>query len=187
MTVHLVSTKYYCVCKARSPCVQSISCRNSCRSPARDDPSAGGDELSFAPVLFQKMTSIWDLWRSWDLVGLKICRSSVIQSDLHMSSKTRLPFPSLNPVPYLILLKTRLPFPSLNPVPYLILLEQPRKTSIVSAIERVTSLRQGPPLSCRLVSRCGLRCDVLRLATCVTTSFGLRFSIMPGPHGPTLA
>ena len=88
------------------------------------------------------MTSIWDLWRSWDLVGLKICRSSVIQSDLHMSSKTRLPFPSLNPVPYLILLKTRLPFPSLNPVPYLILLEQPRKTSIVSAIERVTSLRQ---------------------------------------------
>ena len=115
------------------------------------------------------MTSIWDLWRSWDLVGLKICRSSVIQSDLHMSSKTRLPFPSLNPVPYLILL------------------EQPRKTSIVSAIERVTSLRQGPPLSCRLVSRCGLRCDVLRLATCVTTSFGLRFSIMPGPHGPTLA
>ena len=151
------------------------------------------------------MTSIWDLWRSWDLVGLKICRSSVIQSDLHMSSKTRLPFPSLNPVPYLILLKTRLPFPSLNPVPYLILLktrlpfpslnpvpylillEQPRKTSIVSAIERVTSLRQGPPLSCRLVSRCGLRCDVLRLATCVTTSFGLRFSIMPGPHGPTLA
>ena len=169
MTVHLVSTKYYCVCKARSPCVQSISCRNSCRSPARDDPSAGGDELSFAPVLFQKMTSIWDLWRSWDLVGLKICRSSVIQSDLHMSSKTRLPFPSLNPVPYLILL------------------EQPRKTSIVSAIERVTSLRQGPALSCRLVSRCGLRCDVLRLATCVTTSFGLRFSIMPGPHGPTLA